>query len=152
MKRTALAIAAAAGMLLATAGTASAGKPHVEKESFSYADSSSCGAFDDNFAGSGSARTTEFDNRLTTKVITTEIDTNSVTGKSIRVHSAYTYRAYADGSWRFNGQVYIGGGGSSKLIHDTGTVRFDPDGNITKVAGPHTVLTGGLQPFCDALG
>ena len=112
----------------------------------------SCGAFDDNFAGSGSARTTEFDNRLTTKVITTEIDTNSVTDKSIRVHSAYTYRAYADGSWRSTARSIIGGGGSSKLIHDTGTVRFDPDGNITKVAGPHTVLTGGLQPFCDALG
>ncbi len=43
------------------------------------------------------------------------------------------------------------GSRSAHLVHDTGRVVFDGDGNLIKLAGPHTVLMGGLEPFCDAL-
>jgi hypothetical protein len=152
MTRTLLAFVAAMGMLLAAAGTASAARPHVETDVFHYADSSSCGAFSDDFVGTARVRDTEWENGIShIKIVTQEYDTNSVSGKTIRVHQAYTVVELPSGEARYNGQVYIAGGGYSKLIHDTGTVRFDPDGNILKVAGPHTVLFGGLEPFCRAL-
>jgi hypothetical protein len=151
MKRVAGTIGLAAAMLLAFAGPASASKPHVETDVVHYSGASSCGSFDDDFTGTTSFRSTEFANREKIKFVTHETDTNSVTGKTIAVHQAYTLWLFPDGSLRYNGQVYIASGGASKYIHDTGTVAFDGDGNITKLAGPHTVLVGGLQPFCDAL-
>jgi hypothetical protein len=53
---------------------------------------------------------------------------------------------------RLNGMVYMGTGSSgAHAIHDTGKAVFDSDGNLLKLAGPHTVLPGGVQPFCQAL-
>jgi hypothetical protein len=52
----------------------------------------------------------------------------------------------------FNGMVYMGvGSPDAHVIHDTGKAIFAADGDILKLAGPHTVLFGGLQPFCEAL-
>jgi hypothetical protein len=44
------------------------------------------------------------------------------------------------------------GGKGANVIHDTGLVIFnDVTGEVIKVAGPHTVLEGGNEPFCEAL-
>jgi hypothetical protein len=44
------------------------------------------------------------------------------------------------------------GGKGANVIHDTGLVIFnDITSEVIKVAGPHTVLEGGNEPFCQAL-
>jgi hypothetical protein len=152
MKRILLALVAGVAVLLAAAGPASAAKPQVDTNIDHYAGSADCGAFNDDFTGTSHVRSTEWANgTLHFHVVTVEYDRNSVTGKTVRVHEAYTVVVEPSGEYHYNGQVYIAGGGYSKLIHDTGTVRFSPNGDILKVAGPHTVLFGGLQPFCQAL-
>jgi hypothetical protein len=152
MSRVLLSLVAGAAMLLAAAAPASAARPQVDSGIDHYAGSSSCGAFNDDFAGTSRFRSIEWPNgTLHFHVVTVEYDTNSVTGKTVRVHQAYTVVVHPSGEYTYNGQVYIAGGGYSKIIHDTGTVRFGRDGDVLKVGGPHTVLVGGLQPFCQAL-
>jgi hypothetical protein len=151
VKRMLLALVAGVCMLLAAAGPASAAKPQVDTNIDHYAGSADCGAFNDDFQGTSHVRSTEWANgTLHIHVVTVEYDRNSVTEKTVRVHQAYTVVVEPSGEYRYNGQVYIAGG-YSKVIHDTGTVRFAENGDILKVAGPHTVLSGGLEPFCQAL-
>jgi hypothetical protein len=159
MRRSTVLLLLAVGMLIVWSGTASAQRPAAETDSFSYSDSSSCGSFNDNFAGNGTVRdTTFFDSggnpvREHIRVSVRETDVNSRSGKTIQVHQAYAVVVNLEtGFYAYNGQVYMSTGPHrSGLIHDTGHVLFDPEGNVIKQAGPHTVLAGGLAPFCQAL-
>jgi hypothetical protein len=159
MRRSIVCLLFAVGMLMAWSGTASAQRPDAETDSFSYSGSSSCGSFNDNFAGTGRLRDTTFFDAAGTPIRehihirARETDTNSRSGKSIQIHQAYTIVINLEtGFYAYNGQVYMSTGPHrSNLIHDTGHVVFDPEGNVIKQAGPHTVLVGGLAPFCQAL-
>jgi|tagenome__1003787_1003787.scaffolds.fasta_scaffold20974172_3 hypothetical protein len=159
MRRSIVLLLLAVGMLIVWSGTASAQRPDVETDSFSYSGSSSCGSFNDNFAGKGTVRDTTFFDpagnpvREHIRISVRETDVNSRSGKTIQVHQAYTVVVNLEtGFYAYNGQVYMSTGPHrSGLIHDTGHVRFDPEGNVIKQAGPHTVLAGGLAPFCQAL-
>jgi hypothetical protein len=149
----------ATALLLVFAATAAARTPLHETDVFPYEGSSSCGGFNDDFAGTTVVHVTVFQDAAGNdrvehdKIMTTETDTNSRTGKSVRVKQAYTLVVdLRTGRYSFNGMVYMGTGSSgAHAIHDTGKVTFGPDGNLLKLAGPHTVLSGGLQPFCQAL-
>jgi hypothetical protein len=119
-----------------------------------------CGSFNDDFAGKATVRGTTFldadGNPIMerAKVLQRETDTNSETGKTVRVNSSFTVTVdLRTGNRRSAGQVFIGvGGKGANVIHDTGLVIFNDDtGEVIKVAGPHTVLAGGNEPFCQAL-
>jgi hypothetical protein len=45
----------------------------------------------------------------------------------------------------------MGVGKGANVIHETGLVILDSDGGVIRVTGPHTVLEGGAEPFCQAL-
>jgi hypothetical protein len=85
-------------------------------------------------------------------VMQRETDTNSVTGKTIRVNSSWTEMAdLQTGIMRTAGQTFMGVGKGANVIHETGLLVLDRDGSVIRVAGPHTVLEGGAEPFCQAL-
>jgi hypothetical protein len=41
--------------------------------------------------------------------------------------------------------------GVGTIVMDVGTVQFDSEGNIVFVRGPHQLLMGDIEGFCDAL-
>ena len=160
MRRTILSVGLAVGMVLAVAAPASATAPQRESDSFSFSDSVDCGSFSDDFAGMVRIRETTFFDAdgnpimVRAKILQRETDTNSETGKSVRVKGSYTETVdLRTGIRRTAGQVFMGvGGKGANVIHDTGLVIFNDDtGDVIKVAGPHTVLEGGNEPFCQAL-
>ena len=159
MRRALLGLIFAAGVWLTLVASASATAPHHESESFDFSNSADCGTFQDDYQGHVTfMHTTFFDadgNPIVEhhKIMQTETDTDSVTGKSVQVKGSFT--AMIDlrtGIERDVGQVFMGiGGKGANVIHDTGLVVFDANGDVLKVAGPHTVLEGGDEPFCQAL-
>jgi hypothetical protein len=159
MRRTVLSAGFVIAVMLMAAAPAGATTPQRESDSFSYSDSADCGSFSDDFAGTATARMTTFFDANgdpiieRAKVMQRETDTNSETGKSILVKSSYTVTVdERTGNRRTTGRVFMGVGKGANVIHDTGLVIFnDITGEVIKVAGPHTVLEGGDQPFCDAL-
>jgi hypothetical protein len=146
-------------MMLVVAAPANATAPHREFDSFSFSDSADCGSFADDYAGTVTIRTTTFldaDGPIMVrhKVLQWETDTNSETGRSVRVKGSFTETVdLLAGIRRTTGQVFMGvGGKGANVIHDTGLVIFNDDtAEVIKVAGPHTVLEGGNEPFCQAL-
>ena len=80
------------------------------------------------------------------------IITNSASGNSYR-DPEHDYRVIdSSGNIAQHGLVFnviVPGQGS--VIQDTGTIEFDPDGNITFVAGPHMVADGTAPDLCDVL-
>jgi len=160
MQRTILSAGVAIGMMLLVAAPASATAPDRESDSFSFSDSADCGSFTDDYAGTVTIRTTTFFDAdgnpimVRRKFLQRETDTNSETGTSVRVKGSYTESIdLPTGIRRTTGQVFMGvGGKGANVIHDTGLVIFnDVTGEVIKVAGPHTVLEGGNEPFCEAL-
>ncbi len=160
MRRTILSVGFAIGMMLVVAAPASATTPQRESDSFLFSDSVDCGSFSDDFAGIVRITATTFidadGNPIIerAKVLQRETDTNSETGKTVRVKGSYTVTVdLRTGIRRTTGQVFMGvGGKGANVIHDTGLVIFNDDtGEVIKVAGPHTVVEGGNEPFCQAL-
>ena len=160
MRRTILSVGFAIGVMLVVAAPASATTPQRESDSFSFSDSADCGSFADDYAGTVRIRETTFFDAdgnpimIRAKVLQRETDINSETGKSVRVKGSYTETVdLRTGIRRTTGQVFMGvGGKGANVIHDTGLVIFNDDtGEVIKVAGPHTVLEGGNEPFCEAL-
>lgn len=160
MRRTILSAGFAIGMMLVVAAPASATAPDREFDSFSFSDSADCGSFTDDYAGTVTIRTTTFFDAdgnpimVRRKFLQRETDTNSETGTSVRVKGSYTESIdLPTGIRRTTGQVFMGvGGKGANVIHDTGLVIFnDITSEVIKVAGPHTVLEGGNEPFCQAL-
>jgi hypothetical protein len=84
---------------------------------------------------------------------------NSVTGKSVPFHSAFTgtvtFATPGDSSTvtvTVTGQVYkVALPGSGLILHDVGKVVFAPDGSITFEGGPHQLLDNQVQKLCAAL-
>jgi hypothetical protein len=144
--------------LLFAAAPANATPPQRETERFSFSLSADCGSFVDNYQGTGTIRVTTFfkaDGDAIVehfRVMQRETDTNSVTGKTIRVNSSWTEMAdLQTGITRTAGQTFMGVGKGANVIHETGLLVLDRDGSLIRVAGPHTVLEGGAEPFCQAL-
>ena len=101
--------------------------------------------------------TTFTDNAGNVRRVDIHVDFNGVIANS---GSGNTYRdpehsnrvIDVDGNLTIHGlvcQVHVPGQGS--VIHDTGTIVFDPAGNITFVAGPHMVAEGTAPDPCDVL-
>jgi hypothetical protein len=159
MRRIAFTLGLSVALLLVASATAEAGPPDIQTFSYTYSGSASCGSFVDSWTGSGTTRRTVFFDSAGQprfrflKGTQREIDVNSVTGKVVLVHSDFTERFdFRTGFTTYTGQVYMGvGPGHTRFIHDTGLLVFDAGANITKVAGPHTVLFGGNEPYCQAL-
>ena len=75
-----------------------------------------------------------------------------MTGKTIRAKESFTFREnLKTGVVTYTGQVWIALGKGANVIHDTGKLVLDENGDVLKLAGPHTVFFGGNEPFCDAL-
>ena len=160
MQRSILSVGFAIGMMLVVAAPASATTPQRESDNFSFSDSVDCGSFSDNFAGTVTIRETTFFDAdgnpiiVRDNILQRETDTNSETGKGVRVNASFTQTDdLRTGILRSAGQVFMGvGGKGANVIHDTGLVIFNTDTEeLVKVAGPHTVLEGGNEPFCQAL-
>jgi hypothetical protein len=80
-------------------------------------------------------------------------DTNSVTGLTLHEHDRSTTIVDLR-----TGRVKIVGGpirmnrkGEGIVIHDSGIVVFDADGNLIFEGGPHELLHQGDKVFCSAL-
>jgi hypothetical protein len=154
-----LALAAAAcGVALLLAGTASAKPPERFTESFTYSGSASCGGFDDVWEGSIQiSGMTTFDkagNPVADIVHIKRVETNwrsddpsaSMTGTgSFTVKYDYATDTEANLGQVFK-QTYPGLG---VLFHDVGKIVFSPGGVV--VHGPHDIFEQGDAVFCDAL-
>jgi len=159
MRRIAFTLGLSVALLLVASTTAEARAPDIQTFNFAYSGSASCGSFVDSWTGSGTTRRTVFFDSAGhprfrfLKGMQREIDVNSVTGKIVLVHSAFTERFdFRTGFTTYTGQVYMGvGPGHTRFIHDTGELIFDADANIIKLAGKHTVLFGGDEAYCQAL-
>jgi hypothetical protein len=159
MRRIAFTLGLSVALLLVASATAEARAPDIQTFSDTYSGSASCGSFVDSWTGSATTRRTVFFDSAGhprvrfLKGMQREIDVNSVTGKTVLVHSDFTERFdFRTGLTTYTGQVYMGvGPGQTRFIHDTGLLIFDADANIIKVAGQHTVLFGGNEPYCQAL-
>ena len=164
----------AAAMLvaaLAVAGVASAsgGTSRVVVESFSesYAFSVDCaevGEFDFSVGveGEQKVRVTDVvaaDGELLQTVlhiVIRETDTNSVSGKSLRLHGAvHEVWDYASNTRTLTGAVYVGNSPGGQWVQDTGRITMTLDTRIASfVAGPHEAFftDGGLDLLaCAAL-
>ena len=74
----------------------------------------------------------------------------SAHGHTIVERDKWTDTYYADGSSRTVGNsVHIQGAGPGLVQHDAGQLRFNPDGSVAAIHGPHPQFEG--QTFCFAL-
>jgi hypothetical protein len=81
----------------------------------------------------------------------------SANGVSLTSHSVFTTTAYFNPDGSDAGQTQNGlivnfhAPGYGTLLIDTGTIRFDANGDIIHVAGPHQFLNGDTTAICAAL-
>jgi hypothetical protein len=148
---------------LALAAPASgATPPDVQRFQFSYTGVVDCPGFEDLFSGSGTDIIQfYFDSsgnlvRARDHLFIVETDVNSVTGKSIvdridQVADVTIVNGEVTGIRLSGASALVNVAGSGIVIHDSGMVIFDANGNPTFIAGPHQHLINGQQPFCDAL-
>jgi hypothetical protein len=151
-------IAVCAGSMLVP-GVASANQPIRTPFGGPYTGEAACDGFTDVFTGTsaGSWEMVYTDHagnpvRLVDHWRDVEVDTNSVSGKTITVR--YFYRAelnFLTGVATFTGeQVMATFPGQGAVIHDAGKVTIDELGDITQ-AGRHDVWEFGQDAFCAAL-
>ena len=127
-------------------------------DSFDYSNSAPCATFTNLWSGHADERgMTTYDkagNPVKDIVYQTgsELDWRSDTLASFSVRWSFTIvYDYASDTTTLNGNVDTATSpGLGKLFHDVGTVAFTEDGPV-KVHGPHDVLAGGNQVYCDAL-
>jgi hypothetical protein len=160
MRRIAFTLGLSVALLLVASATAEARAPAIDTFGDTYSGSASSGSFVDSWTGSFTTRRTIFFDSAGhprvrfAKTLAREIDVNSVTGKTVLVHTASTERFdFRTSVYTYTGQMFMGvGPGHIQFIHDTGLVFYNADGKtVSKVAGPHTVLLGSDQPYCQAL-
>jgi hypothetical protein len=140
-----------------------AAPPDVETFSDPFSGEFSCPGFDAVFAGHDRGRITNFFDRngelvrQVGHIHATETDTNLSTGVSVRVDTNITVHAdlLPDGSFgtfSITGQFNVATRpGKGIVLHDTGRVEFDAEGNPVVFRGVHDTFTKGEQAFCDAL-
>jgi hypothetical protein len=154
------AIAGVAAAALIGVGVAVAQPPsHSGSDTFSYAGTQDCGAFEIEFEGSATIHeTVYFDGngnpiRIEVHRRISETDVNTSTNASITVRGAST--AVIDlvtGTFTLNGMVFTSNEpGEGVVLQDTGRVVFNPDGSVV-VRGPHEVFGTQGEIFCEALG
>jgi hypothetical protein len=159
MRRVVLSLGFAIVVMLLAAAPASATAPQREFESFPFSASADCDGFADIYAGTVTIRRTTFFDAggdpimERSKIMQRETDINSETGKTVRVKGSYTVTTdLRSDITRLAGQVDMGvGGKGANVVHDTGLIVFNGDGDVIKLAGPHTVFAGGDEPYCQAL-
>jgi hypothetical protein len=159
MRRIAFTVGLSAALLLVLSATAEARAPDIQTFSSTYSGSASCGSFIDSWTGSSTTRRTVFFDSAGQprmrflKGTQRETDVNSVTGKIVLVHTDVTERDnLRTGFTTYTGQLYMGvGPGHTQFIHDTGLIVYDANANVIKLAGKHTVIFGGAEPYCQAL-
>jgi hypothetical protein len=145
--------------LLLFASSASATPPERYSFSGTNSDVVHCDGFDDNFTDVFSGSGTIFFDRAGNPIrviehdVSHSSDTNSVTGLTLHEHDRSTTTVD-----RRTGQVKIAGGpirmnrkGEGIVIHDSGIVVFDADGNLIFEGGPHELFHQGDEVFCSAL-
>jgi hypothetical protein len=147
-----------AALTLAGVATASQGKSRIVVESFSesYAFSADCSqfgphAFEIDVVGSVKVRVTDVvaaNGELLQTVIHVvfrEIDTNSVSGRSVPLHQAATeVWDYASNTRTITGAVFVGSSPGGTWVQDTGRITMTRDTRIASfVAGPHEAFFGG---------
>src|SRR5215210_3435204 len=79
----------------------------------------------------------------------TEMDTNSVSRKSLRLHGAVQeVWDYASNTRTLSGAVFVGTGGRGTWVQDTGRITITLDTRVAQfVAGPHEAFcAGGIDP------
>jgi hypothetical protein len=154
--------------VLASAGVAAAsnGKTRVQVDRFAdtYLFAVDCGGFQDVASGNEHVDVTEVysteDGTLLQTVFQvgfTETDTNSVTGKTLRLHGvAHEVWDYASNTRTLSGAVFTGTDpGHGTWVQDTGKISMTLDTfEAFFVAGPHEAFfSGGIDPVvCAALG
>jgi hypothetical protein len=152
--------ALALSSILLIAQPASATPPSVEtfhdEGEFLFAD---CGTFQLTETFTFDVRVTTFFNaqgdavRATEHVTFVGVITNSVSGNTYpdRDHHQ-TVTDLTTGETTFVGLVFLTPvPGLGPVLHDTGKVIFDANGDVTFVAGPHTVLFGTNPDPCTVL-
>jgi hypothetical protein len=148
-------VATASALVLASASSAAQDR---WTDSFDYGSSSPCDNFANLWTGHAEERgmTTYDKSGSPVKDIVhqtgTELDWRSDTLASFSVSWSFTLvYDYARDTTTLNGRVVMATSpGAGVLIQDVGKVIFTPDGPPV-VHGPHDVLAGGNQAYCDAL-
>lgn len=151
-----LGLTAAAALALAL--PAGAAPPVTQTFTIPVSGLESCNGFDLVFVGEVTVRETVFfdasGNPVTVRlhVHGAETDTNSVTGKTIEVRGDVTITIdLATGTFTETGLSLMSNApGEGVVIHDSGKVVFDADGEIVFQAGPHDVLDD-PETWCNAL-
>src|SRR3954451_12220922 len=150
-------------MALAGAGAAAARPPDVETFADPFSGSFSCDGFDAVFSGDDRGRVENFVDqngsliRQVGHIHSYETDTNLATGLSVDVRTNITVHAdlNADGSFgtfALTGEFNVANRpGKGVVLHDTGRVEFDENGDPVVFRGVHDTFTKGEQAFCDAL-
>jgi hypothetical protein len=151
-------------MALSGAGVASATPPDVQTFADPFSGSFSCDGFDAVYSGQDRGRITDFyDNagtlvREVGHIHSYETDTNLATGVAVEIRTNITVHAdlNADGSfhtWAITGEFNVANRpGKGVVLHDTGRVEFDENGDPVVFHGVHDTFTKADQAFCDALG
>jgi hypothetical protein len=147
------------GAVLAFPVSAAAMQPGVDHFHATYSAAFGCDGFVDNYAGSTTAVITTFYNpqgdeiRRVFRFTQLETDTNSVTGTTITVRTHFiTDESLVTGVEASHGEIFMANRrGLGTVIHETGTIVVDGDGNIIKEAGVHEVTDTESQIFCTAL-
>ena len=151
------------GLCVVPLAPASAAPPDVQTFSDPFSGEFSCPGFDAVFVGQDRGRITNFFDRngelvrQVGHIHAVETDTNLSTGVSVRVDTNITVHAdlLPDGSFgtfSITGQFNVATRpGRGIVLHDTGRVEFDGEGNPVVFRGVHDTFTKGEQAFCDAL-
>jgi hypothetical protein len=154
-------IAAPLLVSLALAAPASADQRDVFRFADPFDGTGQCDGFVNNWEGHDRGMVTNFSRdgvlyRQVGHIHAIETDTNSVTGKSVVIRTDITIVGdiTPDGvltDYKISGQFNVGTSpGQGIVIHDAGTVSFDPNG-ITAIHGIHDVFDNGEGAFCAAL-
>jgi hypothetical protein len=155
---------AAMTMALASAGAAIGRPPDVETFADPFDGSFSCSGFDAVYSGHDRGRIENFVDQSGTlirqvgHIHSYETDTNLATGLSVEIRTNLAVHAILnpDGSfrtWALTGEFNVANRpGRGVVLHDTGRVEFDVNGDPVAFHGVHDTFTKGNQAFCDALG
>lgn len=158
MRHACTALAVFGALAMVGVASASDGKSRVVVESFSesYAFSADCAefgpyAFEIDVVGDVKVRVTDVvaaDGELLQTeihVVFRETDTNSVSGKSLRLHQAANeVWDYASNTRTISGAVFVGNSPGGTWVQDTGRITMTLDTRIASfVAGPHEAFFGG---------
>jgi hypothetical protein len=154
---------AATTMALGGAGAATARPPEVETFADPFSGSFSCDGFDAVYSGQDRGRIENFvdqDGNLIRQVghiHAYETDTNLATGLSVKVRTNITVHADLNpdgsfGTYAITGEFNVANRpGKGVVLHDSGRVEFDENGEPVIFRGVHDTFTKGEQAFCDAL-